>query len=104
MLGIAHFLRFPLRVALPFLPTPNLRPPPADTRYFAILLSAVAASLSIRCGGKRNPIKNAMDFAHQSAEEKSFDDKMHRRQRAGADVKKTLDLYKAMADTKPPKG
>ncbi len=52
-----------------------------------------------------NPIKKAMVFAHKAPRgEKKLNEKIVEGTAAEADVKKALDLYKAMADAKPPKG
>lgn len=76
-----------------------------NTRHFAIpAFVAVAASLAF-AAEESNPIKDAMDFAHKAPKgEKKLSDKIIDGTAPEADVKKTLDLYKAMVDTKPPKG
>ena len=52
-----------------------------------------------------NPIKQAMKFAHSAPKgEKKLNEKIVAGTAADADVEKALALYKAMADTKPPKG
>jgi hypothetical protein len=67
-------------------------------------LVAVAASMGFAVE-KSNPIKDAMDFAHKAPKgEKKLSDKILDGTAPEADVKKTLELYKAMLDTKPPKG
>jgi len=69
---------------------------PAATALLASLVFAAEES---------NPIKDAMDFAHKAPKgEKKVSEKIIDGTASDADVKKTLDLYKAMADTKPPKG
>jgi hypothetical protein len=52
-----------------------------------------------------NPIKEAMRFAHKAPKgEKKLSEKILDGAATEADVAKTLELYKAMADTKSPKG
>ena len=52
-----------------------------------------------------NPIKQAMQFAHKAPKgEKKLNEKIVEGAASDADIKKALELYKAMADTKPPKG
>jgi hypothetical protein len=52
-----------------------------------------------------NPIKEAMKFAHKAPRgEKKLNEKIAEGTAAEADIKKALELYRAMADTKPPKG
>jgi hypothetical protein len=52
-----------------------------------------------------NPIKDAMKFAHKAPQgQPKLSDKIIDGTAPEADVKKTLALYKAMLDTKPPKG
>jgi cytochrome c556 len=52
-----------------------------------------------------NPIKEAMNFAHKAPKgEKKLNEKIADGTAVEADIKKALELYKAMADTKPPKG
>jgi len=52
-----------------------------------------------------NPIKQAMVFAHKAPKgEKKLNEKIVEGTAAEADINKALELYKAMADTKPPKG
>lgn len=52
-----------------------------------------------------NPIKQAMQFAHKAPKgEKKLNEKIVEGTASDDDVKKALDLYKAMLDTKPPKG
>jgi hypothetical protein len=67
---------------------------------FAALLASLAFAAE-----ETNPIKQAMDFAHKAPKgEPKVSDKIIDGSAPEADVKKTLDLYKAMIDTKPPKG
>lgn len=67
-------------------------------------LAAVATSIAFAVE-ETNPIKDAMKFAHKAPQgEKKLSDKIIDGTAPEADVKKTLDLYKAMLDTKPPKG
>jgi hypothetical protein len=67
-------------------------------------LAAVVTSIAVAVE-ESNPIKDAMKFAHKAPQgEKKLSDKIIDGSAPEADVKKTLDLYKAMLDTKPPKG
>ena len=67
-------------------------------------LAAIATSIAFAVE-ETNPIKDAMKFAHKAPQgEKKLSDKIIDGTAPEADVKKTLDLYKAMVDTKPPKG
>jgi hypothetical protein len=72
-----------------------------------ILTITIAAALviSFAIAEETNPIKDAMKFAHKAPQgEKKLSDKIIDGTAPEADVQKTLDLYKAMLDTKPPKG
>ena len=70
----------------------------------ALALAAIATSIGFAVE-ETNPIKDAMKFAHKAPQgEKKVSDKIIDGTAPEADVKKTLDLYKAMVDTKPPKG
>jgi hypothetical protein len=52
-----------------------------------------------------NPIKKAMQVAHKAPEgEKKICEKIVAGTATEAEVKTALDAYKAMADTKPPRG
>ncbi len=75
-----------------------------NTRILTVVaLAAVAASIGL--AEETNPIKDAMKFAHKAPQgEKKLSDKIIDGTAPEADVKKTLELYKAMLDTKPPKG
>lgn len=65
---------------------------------------AIVASIAI-AAEESNPIKEAMKFAHKAPQgEKKLSEKVIDGTAPEADVKKSLDLYKAMLDTKPPKG
>jgi cytochrome c556 len=68
----------------------------------AVTLTAVSFVLAAE---DTNPIKEAMKFAHKAPKgEKKLNEKITEGTAAEADIKKALELYKAMADTKPPKG
>jgi hypothetical protein len=70
----------------------------------AAALAAVVSTFAL-AATESNPIKDAMDFAHKAPKgEKKISEKIVDGTVSDADLKKTLDLYKAMADTKPPKG
>ncbi len=73
-------------------------------RFTVTALAAIATSIAF-AAEETNPIKDAMKFAHKAPQgEKKLSDKIIDGTAPEADVKKTLDLYKAMLDTKPPKG
>jgi hypothetical protein len=76
-----------------------------NTRFLTVAaLAAIATSIAFAVEDA-NPIKDAMKFAHKAPQgEKKLSDKIIDGSAPEADVKKTLDLYKAMVDTKPPKG
>jgi cytochrome c556 len=81
----------------------NLRP------YFAaavtIVVTCAVVPLVFAAQEDNNPIKEAMNFAHKAPKgEKKLNEKIADGTAAEADIKKALELYKAMADTKPPKG
>ena len=77
---------------------PSLRP----LAFAAALVLGVSAVLAAT---DDNPIKQAMKFAHKAPKgEKKLCEKISDGTASDGDVKKTLELYKAMADTKPPKG
>ena len=73
-----------------------------------LLVPAVLALLAVSlafAAEESNPIKDAMKYAHKAPKgEKKVSDKIIEGTASDDEVKKTLDLYKAMADTKPPKG
>jgi hypothetical protein len=67
---------------------------------FGVLFTSIALAAE-----ENNPIKDAMKFAHKAPKgEKKLSEKILDGTAPEADVQKTLDLYKAMLDTKPPKG
>lgn len=76
-----------------------------NTRFLTVVaLAAVVTSIGFAVE-ETNPIKDAMKFAHKAPQgEKKLSDKIIDGTAPEADVKKTLELYKAMLDTKPPKG
>lgn len=64
----------------------------------------LAASLAFAATDD-NPIKKAMQFAHKAPKgEKKLNEKVVEGTASEDDIKKSLELYKAMVDTKPPKG
>ena len=72
---------------------------PALTFTAALMLTAFAADDEFK------PIEDAMKFAHKAPKgTPKVSDKIIDGTVDEADLKKTLELYKAMADTKPPKG
>jgi len=72
--------------------------------FFSTTALLAAVTLAIGAEGE-NPIKQAMVFAHKAPRgEKKLNEKIAEGTASEADVKKALELYKAMADAKPPKG
>jgi hypothetical protein len=70
-----------------------------------ILPATLILATSFAFAEEDNAIKQAMKFAHKAPKgEKKLSDKIIDGTADEADVKKALDLYKAMADVKPPKG
>jgi len=69
------------------------------------LLTVTALGASLALAEEDNAIKQAMKFAHKAPKgEKKLNEKIVDGTADEADVKKALELYKAMADVKPPKG
>ena len=72
------------------------------------LLSALAMTVfatSLAFAEDDNAIKQAMKFAHKAPKgEKKLNEKIAEGTAEEGDIKKALDLYKAMVDVKPPKG
>jgi hypothetical protein len=70
--------------------------------------SALVAALGLSAAlavSEDNPIKQAMQYAHKAPKgEKKVGEKIVEGTATDDEAKKTLDLYKAMVDTKPPKG
>jgi cytochrome c556 len=74
-------------------------------RPFLVTPIVVAAVTFAFAADDDNPIKQAMNFAHKAPRgEKKLNEKIADGSAPEADIQKALDLYKAMADTKPPKG
>ena len=70
----------------------------------ALTVTSLAASLAF-AAEDTNPIKEAMKYAHKAPKgEKKICEKISEGTASDDEVKKTLDLYKAIGDTKPPKG
>ena len=68
------------------------------------ILALLAASFAL-AADETSPIKQAMGYAHKAPKsEKKISDKIIEGTASEDEVKKTLDLYKAMVDAKPPKG
>ena len=73
------------------------------------IVSTIAATLVLVsiafAADSDNATKQAMNFAHKAPRgEKKLNEKIVEGTAAEADIKKALELYKLMADTKPPKG
>ena len=72
---------------------------PVLTLTVALAVTAFAADEEFK------PIEDAMKFAHKAPKgTPKVSDKIIDGTASEVDLKKTLDLYKEMADTKPPKG
>src|SRR3954452_10690179 len=73
------------------------------TLPFALILALLAGGIAF--AEEDNAIKQAMKFAHKAPQgEKKLNEKIAEGTASDADMKKALEMYKAMADTKPPKG
>jgi hypothetical protein len=73
---------------------------PPDLNHLAFVLIATAFAAE-----DDNPIQKAMKFAHSAPRgQKKLNEKIVEGTASDADVGKALAMYKAMADTKPPKG
>jgi cytochrome c556 len=71
----------------------------------AVTLSVALALTAFALDAKYQPIADAMKFAHKAPKgEKSVADKIIDGTVSEEDLKKTLELYKGMANTEPPKG
>ena len=73
-----------------------------------IAVAAFTAAITVNAfavGDEFKPIEDAMKFAHKAPKgTPKVSDKILDGSVSDEDLKKTLELYKAMADTKPPKG
>ena len=71
-----------------------------------VLTIALATTLGVSLAfADENPIEVAMKFAHKAPKgEKKLNEKIVEGTADEADVKKSIELYKAMADAKPSKG
>lgn len=66
-----------------------------------LALTVVLAAKAFAVDEEFKPIEDAMKFAHKAPK---VSDKIIDGTVSDEDLKKTLELYKTMADTKPPKG
>lgn len=73
---------------------------------FPICLLAISTAITAFAADEEfKPIEDAMKFAHKAPKgTPKVSDKIIDGTVSDEDLKKTLELYKAMADTKPPKG
>ncbi len=72
--------------------------------YLTATLALAAVSFTV-AGEDDNPIKQAMKFAHWAPKgEKKLNEKIVDGTAQEGDIKRALELYKAMDDAKPPKG
>ena len=73
------------------------------TLAFTLTLTLISSGLAF--AEEDSVIKNAMKFAHKAPQgEKKLSDKIIDGTASEEDVKKALELYKKMADAKPPRG
>ena len=71
----------------------------------SIAFTSVLTWTSRAADAEFKPIEDAMKFAHKAPKgTPKLSDKIIDGTVSDEDLKKTLELYKAMADTKPPKG
>ena len=71
----------------------------------ALAFTAAMAFTAFAEDSEFKPIEDAMKFAHKAPKgTPKLNEKIVDGSISEADLKKTLELYKAMADTKPPKG
>jgi hypothetical protein len=71
----------------------------------AVTLTIGLAVSALALDAKYQPIADAMKFAHKAPKgEKTVADKIIAGTVSDEDLKKTLELYKGMANTEPPKG
>src|SRR5215210_5067776 len=69
------------------------------------LLLTAAALVIPALAEEDNAIKKAMKYAHKAPQgEKKLNEKIADGTATDEEVRKALELYKAMVDTKPPKG
>jgi len=70
----------------------------------AFTTTILAASIAL-AEDDNNPIKDAMKYAHKAPKgEKKLNEKILEGTASDDEIKKSLELYKAIGDTKPPKG
>src|SRR4051812_49012448 len=83
-------------------------PPSMNSKLFLVAASVFVSVFSWNlavAGDEYEPIEKAMKFAHKAPKgEKKVSDRIIDGTASDDEVKKTLELYKAMVDTKPPKG
>lgn len=73
--------------------------------FTALAATTLVASFAFAADDDNNPIKDAMKYAHKAPKgEKKVNEKIADGTATDEEIKKTLDLYKAIGDTKPPKG
>jgi len=70
----------------------------------AVVFTTLTASLAL-AADEPNPIKDSMKYSHKAPKgEKKINEKIIEGAATDAEIAKTLELYKAIGDTKPPKG
>lgn len=76
-----------------------------NLRTLSFAVCVLATSTFVFAEGDDNPIKKAMQIAHKAPKgEKKISEKIVAGTATDDEVKATLDAYKAIGDTKPPKG
>lgn len=74
-------------------------------RHLLTALTVTTLATSLAFAEDSNPIKDAMKYAHKAPKgEKKINEKIAEGTVTDEELKKTLELYKAVGDTKPPKG
>ncbi len=74
-------------------------------RIFIPSVATLALAASLAFAEDRNPIKDTMKFAHKAPKgEKKLSERIIEGTASDEELKKTLEFYKGMVDSKPPKG
>lgn len=76
-----------------------------NLRTLSLVVLALGTSTIVFAADDDNPIKKAMQLVHKAPKgEKKISEKIVAGTATDDEVKATLDAYKAIGDTKPPKG
>jgi hypothetical protein len=74
-------------------------------RHFSVIAVTILAASLAFAEDETNPIKESMRYAHKAPKgEKKLNEKIVEGTATDDEIKKSLELYKAIGDTKPPKG